>query len=127
MSTTLFEKYGGIESITQIVHAFYQDVLESPRLAPFFAGHDMKQLIEHQVAFFSEALGGPKNYAGRSMHDIHRALQIDHDAFDEVLQILIENLEDAGMTSDDIKTVCQALEGLRSDIVVSAPSSNGHA
>ena len=126
MSTSLFEKYGGIEAVTQIVHAFYQDVLESPRLAPFFSGYDMKQLIEHQVAFFSQALGGPKNYGGRSLHDAHQALLIDHGSFDEVLQLLHENLKAAGMTTEDIEAVRQALEGLRLDIVDHSSKSNGH-
>lgn len=126
MSASLFEKYGGIEGVTQIVHAFYQDVLESARLAPFFSGYDMKRLVEHQVAFFSEALGGPQNYGGRSLHEAHKALLIDHKSFDEVLQILNENLKDAGMTTDDIQTVRQAIEGLRLDIVDHNSNPNGH-
>ena len=49
----LFDKYGGVPVITGLVGTFYARVMDSERLAPYFAGIDMPRLIAHQVAFFA--------------------------------------------------------------------------
>jgi hemoglobin len=114
---TLFEKYGGFSSISEIVRSFYRDVIESPRLRPYFENIDMATLIDHQTKFMSHALGGPATYNGRSLSVAHKDLNITQVAFDEVAEILQDVLENAGMEADDVATVMSVIGQTMDDIV----------
>lgn len=114
---TLFEKYGGFGTISKIVLSFYQDLGAHPELKKYFEGIEMPRLIEHQTKFISQALGGPAEYTGRSLEMSHHGLNISNHDFDEVAEILKENLEDAGMEEDDIEGVMNLVGSLRNSIV----------
>jgi hemoglobin len=43
----MFERYGGFSRISRIVSTFYDLVLDSPMLGPYFANTDMRRLIDH--------------------------------------------------------------------------------
>ena len=114
----LFEKYGGVDTVSQIVHAFYREVVRRPTLKPYFEGVDLLRLIDHQVHFMSYLLGQPANfYTGRQMKVAHQPLRITPEAFEEVGQILADCLTQAGMAAEDIEQVLGQLTAIRADVV----------
>lgn len=117
---TLFEKYGGFATVSKIVRAFYQDLTSHPRLKVYFEHIDMATLIDHQTKFISHALGGPAEYTGRSLAASHQGLRISQEDFDDVAEILQENLEDAGMSDEDIAAVMAIVGSTRAHIVEEA-------
>ena len=114
---TLYDKYGGFPTVSTIVHDFYERVLDNEKLARFFEGTAMKELVDHQTAFFCKILGGPDNYKGRSLRAAHRGTGIKNEDFDEVARILVECLEDAGVEADDVEVIGGVLETVRGDVV----------
>jgi hemoglobin len=115
---TLFEKYGGVPTVSRIVSAFYREVLSRPTLQPYFQGIEMSRLIDHQVKFISHVLGQPASvYEGRALGAAHGAAGITGEAFAEVAQILQSALEGAGMAPNDISSVMSAVAGTRAAIV----------
>ena len=58
MPQTMFERYGGFATISQVVGSFYDKVLDSPITSPYFADVDMRGLIDHQTKFFAFLMGG---------------------------------------------------------------------
>ena len=114
---TLFEKYGGFATVSAIVRSFYNDLNAHPRLKVYFQHIDMAKLIDHQTKFISHALGGPAEYTGRALEASHRGLQINDEDFDEVAEILQENLEDAGMSDEDVAAVMALVGSTRASIV----------
>lgn len=114
---SLFEKYGGFATVSQIVRQFYRDVLSSQNLKVYFEGVDMERLIDHQTKFISHALGGPAEYTGRTLEMSHKGLRITEDDFDEVAEILQETLEDVGMEDEDIESVMSIVGSTKSAIV----------
>jgi hemoglobin len=115
---TLFEKYGGVPTVSRIVSAFYRDVLSRPTLAQYFEGIDKLRLIDHQVAFISHVLGQPASvYEGRALGTAHMAVGITDDAFTEVAQVLRSTLEDAAMAPGDIDAVMAVVADTRAAIV----------
>lgn len=114
---TLFEKYGGFSTVSNIVRAFYKDLLADPELSRYFAGIDMAKLIDHQTKFISHALGGPAQYEGRTLAASHVSLSISNQDFNAVAEILRENLEDAGMSDEDVETVMGIVGSTCGDIV----------
>ena len=115
---TLFEKYGGVATVSRIVSKFYREVVSRPTLQPYFQGVDMARLINHQVKFISHVLGQPASvYEGRALGAAHGGLRITGEAFGEVAEILRQTLVEAGMEPGDIDTVMGAVAGARQAIV----------
>jgi len=115
---TLFDKYGGVPTVSRIVSKFYREALARPSLQPYFEGVDMRRLIDHQVKFISHVLGQPASiYEGRTLSAAHGGLRITGEAFGEVAQILKHTLLDAGMDSADVDRVMATVAGARESIV----------
>lgn len=114
---TLYDRIGGEGAVTVAVEKFYVRVLADPMLAPFFTSVDMPRLKRHQFAFLSQALGGPKQYAGASMAMAHARLRIERRHFDAVATHLVETLRALGVTEEIIGEVAAAVTPLASQIV----------
>ena len=117
---TLYERIGGEGAITVAVEKFYVRVLADPMLVPFFGNVDMPRLKRHQFAFLSQALGGPKQYAGASMAKAHAKLRIERRHFDAVATHLVETLRELGVPEELIGEVADAVTPLAREIVNTA-------
>ena len=59
---SLFDKYGGVPTITEVVRSFLQKCAGSyPDFKHYFENIDMDKLIMHQIEFISYAMGKPKS------------------------------------------------------------------
>ncbi len=58
MRQSMFERYGGFATISQVVGSFYDKMLASPITSPYFVDVDMGPLIDHQTKFFAFLWGG---------------------------------------------------------------------
>jgi hemoglobin len=114
---TIFERYGGFAKVSRVVASFYDRVLESPVLAPYFASVDMRRQIDHQTKFFASLMGGPASYTGEHLARVHARLHIDDEAFDELVDLVRETLEDFDFDESDIATIYGEIISFRSVIV----------
>lgn len=117
MAESLFEKYGGFDTFTQVVSNFYQKVLDSEELEHYFRGVNMDSLMAHQTNFIAKALGGPDAYEGRDLRQAHINLDITIPHFQEVAELLEESLEEVGVESDDVVSIIQLVGSLQDQIV----------
>ncbi len=116
-SETLFGKYGGFSTVGDIVHRFYEKILEDDTLEEYFWDVDMVRLIRHQTDFLCMVLGGPAAYTGRSLKDAHQPLKITEKDFFTVAGHLEEALEEGGLEDEDVSTVIGIVAGTKNDIV----------
>jgi hemoglobin len=114
---SIYDQIGGQEALATVVDDFYVRVLADPQLAPFFTGTNMSRLKGMQVEFFAAALGGPAEYSGRSMKDVHQGRAIGQVHFDLVAKYLHESLAAAGVPDDTVDTIIGAIAPLSADIV----------
>ncbi len=114
---TLYQRLGGEVGISTAVDHFYKRVLADPDLSHFFSGSSMPRLKGHQVAFLSQALGGPKRYSGGSMEAAHAKLSIEQRHFDLVAGHLVETLRGLGVSEEIIGEIAGAVTPLASQIV----------
>jgi hemoglobin len=114
---TMFERYGGLPFVTRFVLSFYDRVLASVRLAPFFAETDMQRLVEHQAKFISSVMGGPVSYTDATLREAHAHLQIDDQSFDEMIGLFRATLEDSAVAAADVTAIIALLDARRSHIV----------
>jgi len=117
MRQTIFERYGGFAKISKIVMSFYDKILSSPMLAPYFEKTDMKRLIDHQSKFVSSLMGGPASYTSEHLERVHAHLGITEDAFKESLTLMKETLEDHNFLDEDVRTVGDAMNSQKNHIV----------
>ena len=114
----LFDKYGGVPTVTLIVRAFYKEVLGNYKLKPYFEGIDTERLIHHQIGFISHLLGKPANiHIDKVLSHSHKGRRISEDAFDEVLHILHDVLVAHKMEEADIQAVAELVMSHKKDIV----------
>ncbi len=114
---TLFEKYGGFSSVSKIVLDFYDTLLDSDDIGPFFDDIDMSRMVDHQTKFVASLLGGPASYADGQLKQLHSHLDIENSHFDELKVVLKGTLEDHGVEAVDVDAVLKEFENRRELIV----------
>jgi hemoglobin len=121
---SLYERIGGTPAVSAAVDLFYERVLADPELKQFFSGINIAKLKAHQFAFLSQALDGPRQYNGSSMHDAHSHLVIEQRHFDGVAVHLVETLRELGVSEDITAAVASALPPLSAQIVNAPTRTN---
>lgn len=119
MDASLFERHGGYPFLSRLVLDFYDRVLASERLNPFFARVDMRRLVEHQAKFIGSLTGGPAYISDETLAEIHHHLDIDGACFDEMLALMGESLAAFGVDEEDRRAVLDQLDRRRRNIVKS--------
>lgn len=117
MAQTMFERYGGFAKISKVVGEFYERATESPIIGHYFAGKEMRTLIDHQTKFISSIMGGPASYTDAQLKNAHANLKIDDQAFNEMATVLTETLEDYDFEAADIATVDRGIRDRKHLIV----------
>ncbi|EPJ51562.1 MAG: hypothetical protein OFPI_17180 [Osedax symbiont Rs2] len=118
MPDTLFNKYGGFETFSAIASNFYKKVLDSEQIEHYFRDIDINRLISHQTNFLAKALGGPDKYKGRDLALAHANMNISSADFNEVVELLEDALEEAGVEDADIAIILSVIGGLKQQIVM---------
>ena len=117
MAKTLFAKYGGFQSVSRVVMTFYENALDSDRIGHYFEDIDMPRLIDHQTKFIASLLGGPASFSDDRLQKVHASLNLTHEDFDEMAQILRETLAEHGFQPQDIDVVITEIEARRAPIL----------
>jgi hemoglobin len=117
-----FESMGGFAKVRLIVSDFYDKVLESDRLAPYFAHVDMRRLVDHQTKFIAAVMGGPASFTDDQMARVHIRLGITTAAFDEMAGLFRETLEDFGVDRAEVDRLHSHVLNMRKHVVASAPA-----
>ena len=117
MSQSLFEKYGGHETVSALVDQFYERILADDRIKHFFDKTPMERQRRHQTAFISQVLGGPEVYKGLNMRKAHARLDLNEGHFKAVAEHLQATLTAAGVESEDIQMIMGQVAGLKADVL----------
>lgn len=114
-SQTLYDKYGGQDTVDALVDRFYQGVLSNDLVKHFFDKTDMVKQKKHQASFVAAALGGPNPYNGLSIREAHKKLGVNDDHFDAIVDELTDAMDSFGVEQKDIQIVISTIECLRDD------------
>jgi hemoglobin len=121
MARSILERYGGFPFLSRVVMAFYDKVLDSDILAPYFEEVDMRRLIDHQTKFVAFLMGGPASFTNEHLAHVHGDLAIDRTAFDEMIATMRETLEDFEMEEADVRMVVHELRARAPWVISAAP------
>ncbi|MEN8213600.1 MAG: group 1 truncated hemoglobin [Pseudomonadota bacterium] len=118
---SMFERYGGFAKVSRVVSSFYDRVLESPIMGPYFHDIDMKRQIDHQTKFIAFLMGGPASYSDEHLKFIHQRMKIERRALEEMVELMTETLEDFDFSDTDIDIVRRELLSRANLIVAEGP------
>jgi PAS domain S-box-containing protein len=124
---TIYDSIGGENALRAIVDGTYVRILGDVVLGPFFAGADMRRVKNHQVAYFSQLLGGPGNYKGPDMQRLHVRMRIEQRHFDRFLQHLVATMKSLKVDDSTIEDVVAVIQPQAKDIVNTESSEDSLA
>ncbi|OIQ18234.1 MAG: hypothetical protein BM556_08195 [Bacteriovorax sp. MedPE-SWde] len=119
MKQTIYEKYGGYDTIYEIIFDLYKELCDHPEIAQHFIGVDIDRLIILQTQFVSRALGGNIEYKGRPMYRAHHPMAITNFQYKEVQIIFSKLFKKHGFSDEDVQAVKDLLKAERSKVVSS--------
>ena len=93
MAETLFERLGGEPGIRANASDVVDNHLANPVTGKRFVDSDVAALKNAAATFFIQGTGGPEVYAGKSLIDAHRAMNISHAEFMAMLDDALDALE----------------------------------
>src|ERR1044071_3544705 len=116
----MLDRYGGLAFISRVVLSFYDRVLASTQLAPFFADVDMQRLVEHQAKFIASVMGDAESHSDAMLWGALAHLRVDDGAFNEMIGLLETTLKDFQIAPADVRTIVAGLNARRPQIVTAA-------
>lgn len=121
-NSTLYERLGGSDGIDAIVDdivaAHMENPLISARFRPYAEDLDrLGELKDHLRKFLAAGSGGPARYAGRSMPDAHRGMNISVTEYMAAVDDIMDVLERNGVDESAQKDVLAITYQLKGEIV----------
>ena len=123
MEKSLFDKYGGFSTVSKIVLALYDRLLDDDDVGPFFDDVDMPNLIDHQTKFVSSLMGGPASFSDDHIERAHRNMVIENHHFDRLKELVAEVLGDFDVAEADIDVIVGEFEARRT-LLIEKPNVN---
>ena len=118
MDTSLFERLGGTEGITNIASDVIENHLVNKTVATRFAKGDIPKLKNAAATFFISGTGGPNVYQGKDMLAAHRGMNISAVEFMSVLDDALAALTKNNIAQREQEEVLFVLYSMRSQIVL---------
>ena len=119
---TLFERLGGTSGIHALVEEVVALHMENPviraRFRPYLETPDkLSTTKKHLCAFLEAGSGGKAQYAGRSMRDAHRGMNISEAEYLAALDDILAGLRKRGVDEQTQKDVLAIAYSLKGDIL----------
>ncbi|MGW5574108.1 group I truncated hemoglobin [Nocardia thailandica] len=115
--SSIYDRLGGHDTLHRLVTDHYRRLFTDPLLADYFSAANPNRLVEAQVRFLGQALGGPEVYAGEPLRAAHAGLSITRADFERVAAHLADALHAAGIPAATAGEVLDALAPLSGEIV----------
>ena len=112
-----YQELGGKEGVEEIVDNFINEISFDKDIVKFFEGTDINRLREKLIEQFCHESGGPCEYTGDSMKDVHAGMQITKGEFNRVVELLQAAMDDAGTPQTAQNRLIRSLAPMRPDII----------
>jgi hemoglobin len=122
---SLYERLGGLESITSVVDFFVARCAADERINRKFERSDVPRLKKMLVDQVCEAAGGPCTYTGRDMRPTHDGMAVTAGEFDALVEDLVLTLGEFDVPRAEQEELLGLLAPMRGDIVEVESSETG--
>jgi len=118
--TSLYESIGGEARVREVLQALYDRLFDDPVVGFLFEGKDKAHIVDQQVAFTCQFLGGPQTYRGVPLPRAHAPLPLLPGHFDRRHRVLEQVLDACGVPADVKRVWLQIDQALRPSVLASA-------
>lgn len=119
---TIYEKYGGYDFFHATIYALYLDMFDHPEISYHFIGVDIHKLSRLQTQYLIRAIGGPDQYEGLPIKEVHRNLDITAFQFQEIAKSFRQIFLDKGVVEQDVMEIMHFISGHEAEIVTAKTS-----
>jgi len=112
-----YQELGGKAGVEKIVDNFINEISFDQNIVKFFEGTDINRLREKLIEQFCHESGGPCEYTGDSMKDVHAGMDITKAEFNRVVELLQAAMDDAGTPQTAQNRLIRSLAPMRPDII----------
>lgn len=114
---SLYQDLGELPGITNVVDSFLQALSDDHRVVEHFLETDPERFREKLIEQICEVSGGPCEYTGKSMADIHAGMEINAADFNFVVEDLQKAMNEQGVPLGVQNRLLARLAPMRSDII----------
>ncbi len=117
---SLYERLGGYEAISAVVHDFAGKLFVDPQVGSFFKGmgtDTRNSFIQKNINLVCNVTGGPCKIISRPARTVHTGLGITESDFNVVVQHLVDTLDHFEVPAREKQELLSIIGTLKGDIV----------
>ena len=104
-------------SIHSIVDIFIYEIGETEEVLHHFEDTDIDRFREKQIEHVCKLTGGPCQYTGDKMLEVHQGMNITEGDFNAITNALIRALDSAGVSIGDRNRLLEIIASMHSEVV----------
>lgn len=116
-SQSLYDELGGMPVIERITDNFIEEIGFDPQILKHFQDTKIERFREKFIEQICFESGGPCDYSGDSMVDVHTKMQITEGEFNRTVDLLINAMNKAGVAHRTQNRLLAKLAPMRGDII----------
>ncbi|MDR2987402.1 MAG: group 1 truncated hemoglobin [Nocardiopsaceae bacterium] len=117
MAQSLYDRLGGVDSITEVARAFEARAAKDDRINQKFARTNLERLTKEFVDQLCQDSGGPCTYTGLSMKEVHTNMGVTSGEFDAFVEDFVATLNDFNVGKAEQDELLADLAPMEGDIV----------
>jgi len=116
-SNSLYQELGGAEKVDEVVEYFITEIEFDPMMYDYFKDSDIVRFREKFSEHFCMLTGGPCDYTGDTMEQIHTGMEISEANFNHAVDLLIAAMNKAEIPHRLQNRVLATMTPLRGSII----------
>lgn len=116
-SQSLYEELGKKEGIAQLTDAFLEHIQYDKQVLPYFFESDIERFRTKFIEQICMISGGPCEYTGDSMKDVHGGMNINENHFNALVDDLILAMQSINLPVGTQNQLLNLLAPMREDII----------
>ena len=114
---SLYRNLGQLDGITNIIDIFIYEIGETEQVLHHFEDTDIDRFREKQIEHLCHLAGGPCEYTGDEMLEVHQGMNITEADFNGITNALIRALDKAGVSIGDRNRLLAIIASMHSEVV----------
>ena len=114
---TLYERLGGHAGLGQAISDIVDAHLANPTIRTRFEAFDAEKLKGISVSFFAAATGGPQDYNGRGLREVHQGMNLSEQEFVSATDDVMAVLRKYGAGEREQQEVLAAFWAMKDDVL----------
>ena len=114
---SLYERLGGLQTITQMVDVFIEVHPSNPTVNQHLEHSNMSRFRDKFIEFICNISDGPCEYTGDTMLLVHGGMNLNETEFNGSVNLMITAMDEVGISIGVRNQLLARLARLRSDII----------